>query len=166
MGARRGAGDLDEELHGPVGGQLVEQVRDVAGDPGAHQHVVDAGQHRAVGGRRGGHLDLLEEVDADQPVVALLREPHLDEVAEDPELLRELRLPQGEPGQRRVRGAGRAPARPEVPGDDALGDLGHRECGERAPDGPVVVAVLQAACQDEVQRRPCDDTELAGPGDL
>ena len=49
------------------------------GNARAHQHVVHAGEHGAVERRQGGQLDLGEQVDADQAVVPLLREPHLDE---------------------------------------------------------------------------------------
>ena len=69
------------------GREVAQQPRDLARDAGAHQHVVDAGEHRAVRGRRRGHLHLLQVVDADRPVVALLGQPHLDEVADDGELL-------------------------------------------------------------------------------
>ena len=157
--------DLHREPDGLVAGQLVEQRRDVARDAGAHQHDVDAGEHRAVRRRRRGHLHLLQVVDPDRPVVALLGQPDLDEVAQDRELLGLPVLPQREPGARGVGRAGRPSAVAEVPGERAVGDRRHRERGHRPTGRAVGVAVLQPPGEHGVQRGAGDHAELPGAGD-
>jgi hypothetical protein len=165
MAARLGAGDVDRELHDVVLGQLAQQVRDVTRDAGPHQHEVDPGEHRTVGGGRGGHPQLLEVVDADQAVVTLLGQPDLGEVAQDRQLLRCRGLVHGEPGHGAVRSARGSPIRLEVARDGASSDRGHRECRERATRRTVPVAVLEPTGQDHVQRGARDDAELSRPRD-
>ena len=63
-------------------GEQIEDVRDLLGDAGSHQHRVDTGQHRAVQRVERRELDLLEVVDPDETVVAVLGEPDLGEVGE------------------------------------------------------------------------------------
>ena len=48
----------------PSGRQVAQQPRDLPRHAGTHQHVVDAGEHRAVRGRRRGDLHLLQVVHA------------------------------------------------------------------------------------------------------
>ena len=161
VGAGGSARHVDRQAHGAVRRELVEQVRDVPWDTGAHEHGVDPGKHRAEGGGRRGHLDLLQEVDPDEPRVALLGEPHLGVVAQDRQLLVAGVLAQREAGQRRVRRTGAALGA-EVAVQHTLDHRLVGECGERPTDVTVRVAVLQPAGEHEVQRRPGDDAELAG----
>ncbi|MCR6494332.1 hypothetical protein [Cellulomonas sp. P24] len=166
VGPGVGTADVDRQPHRTVLGELVEQVGDVARDAGPHQDDVDPGEHRPVGGGRGGHLHLLEEVDADRAVVTVLREPYLDEVGDHRELLRGLVLTEREPRDGGVGGAVRAAVGPEVPLEHSRSDRGDGERGEGAPDAAVAVAVLQAAGDHEVERRAGDHPEVAGAGDL
>ena len=69
-----------------MAGQAIEHARHAERNAGAHQHVVDAGEHRAVERRQVRHLDLLEIVDADRILVAFARQPDFDEVGDDAEL--------------------------------------------------------------------------------
>ena len=72
--------DVDLEFDLLAEGQVVEDAGDAARDAGAHQHVGDPGEHRAVERRQGGQLDLFEEIDADRAVVSLAGEEDFDEI--------------------------------------------------------------------------------------
>ncbi len=102
--------DVDGEVARAPGGVLSEQPRDLARHAGAHDHVVDVGQHRAEDGRQAGRLDLLQHVDADDARVALLGQPDLGEVAAQAELERGPAGRDGEGGVRAVWLAGGAAA--------------------------------------------------------
>ena len=149
-----------------MAGQDVEQPRDLRGDARAHEHVVDAGEHGAVGGGRRGHLHLLEEVHAHQAVVALAREPDLGEVGDHGQLERRLAGPQRQPGAGPVRLAGAPTTLAEVALQHALGHRGHREGGEGAAQVAAGVAVLQPAGEHGVEGGARHDAELAGQRDL
>ena len=105
-----------------VAGQSIEDARHAERNAGAHQHVVDAGQHGAVERGEVRDLDLLEIVDADRIRVALARQPDLDEVGDDAELDQLRRV--GDVVQRhRLERLRRAlPARHEVGVPDAVGN--------------------------------------------
>ena len=64
------------------GSKQVEDVGDLLGYSGSHQHGVDPGQHGAVQRVEHRELDLLEIVDPHQAVVAFLGKPDLGEVGE------------------------------------------------------------------------------------
>ena len=81
-----GPGHVQVQRARLMNGQLVQQLGDLRGDPGPHQHVVHTGEHRPVCRTRRGHLDLLQEVDPDQAVMTLLGQPHLGEVGHDRQL--------------------------------------------------------------------------------
>ena len=168
---------LDEPLHGATGDvdgdpadlpgrQRAQQLGHLARDAGPHEHVVDAAEHRAEQGRGGRELDLLEAVDADDAVVALLREPDLGEVADDGELLAGPGGAQGELGQRLVGGVGTAAALDEVGVDHPLRHGGTGEVGQ----GPAVVAahvaVLEAAGEHGIHRGARHDAEVTCQRDL
>ena len=159
------ARDVDREADGAVLGELVEQVRQVARDPGTHEDDVHPREHRAVRGRRRGELDLLQVVDADRILMTLLGQPDLDEVREHHELLDR---PTGAQAHRRhglVRRPGGTALGAEVaaqhPRDEALDGEGR----QGTADGTVPVAVLQPARQHQVERGPGHDTELTPAGD-
>ena len=160
----RVTGDVDGQAGRAVQRELVEQVGQVARDAGADEHGVHPREHRAVDGVGHRHLDLLQVVDADQPVVPLLGQPHLDEVGQHRQLLDAAALAQAQPRHRRVRHAGRPSAGPQVTSQDALDDRRHGERGHRATDRPVEVTVLEPPGQHQVQRGPRHDAELPAPG--
>ena len=56
-------------------------------DSGSDQDIVHAGEHCAVQRRECRRLDLLEVVDADRVGMAFFRQPDLDEVGHDQEVL-------------------------------------------------------------------------------
>jgi hypothetical protein len=143
--------------------ELVEKVWDLPRDPGSHQHVVDSGQHRPERGRRGGHLYLLHVVDADDSLVAFLRQPHLDEVAKETQLL--LR-PRG--GERQLRDgevwlALRAAAREEVPRQHRPSHRLDRKVVKRAANVAVGIAILESPREHRVEADPRDHAQLPGP---
>jgi len=147
-----------------MAGEPGEEVRDLRGDTRTHQHVVHAGEQGAVRRTRGGELDLLQEVDAHEAVVALLGEPDLHEVGDDAE---HLLLAGGDHPQLRdgcVGLAGRATLRAVVLGQHLLGHRGDGEVGERAADVPAGVPVLEATGDDDVEGGPGHHAELAGEG--
>jgi hypothetical protein len=67
-------------LAGFAAGVAVKEAWNLQGNARAHKHVVDAGEHRSVYGCRVGQLDLLEEVDADEAVMAFLGQVYLYEI--------------------------------------------------------------------------------------
>ena len=156
---RRRAVDGEREPAGLVPREAVQKGRDLRRDARPHEHVVDAPEHRAVEHRRRRHLDLLEEVDADDAVVPLLGEPHLGERGDDGEFHRAGARPHAGLGNGRVRRAGAAVGA-EVPSEDRLDHPGDGEVRERAPDVPARVPVLEAVGDDDVERRTRDDAEL------
>jgi hypothetical protein len=159
------AEDRDRKLGRLALGVAVEDAGDELGDPGAHQDVVDPRQHRAEQRRGVGDRDLLQVVDPDGALVALLREEDLDEVGGDDQLAEV-----GARVQRRDRAgaerlAGGLAALDEVPVEDPGGDVlvgkrcqgpAHRAAG---------VAQLEPARDDRVDGRARDDTEVAGRRD-
>ena len=79
--------DVDAQLRGLAGREVVQDARDGLRDAGAHEHEADAGEHRAEERRQRRELDLLEVVDAHGMVVTLPGEEDLGEVARDGEIL-------------------------------------------------------------------------------
>jgi len=157
--------DLDREGRRTSGRELGQQPRQLARDSRAHQHVVDPREHGAQRGRQGRGLDLLQQVDADDAVVALLGEPDLGEVADQAQLDGPLA---GVDGERRVRPvglAGRTPALPVVGRQHARRDRRRGEVLQRPADVSARVAVLQAPRDDRVQGGAGDDAQLAEAGD-
>ena len=112
-----------------------------------------------------GRSILCRKLTPTSPVMALLGQEDLDEVGGDGELDQFLTGGHGVPRHRAVRHSRRDPALDEVGGEDPLGDAGHREGGQRAPDVPTGVAVLEPAGADDVERRARDHPELADRGD-
>ena len=168
---------LDEPVHGAAGHvdrdpadlarrEGAQQLGHLARDAGAHQHVVDAAEHRAEQGGRGGQLDLLEAVDSDDAVVALLGEPDLGEVADHGELLAGPGGVQGELRQRLVRGLRTSATLDEVGVEHPLGHGRAREVGQGAAVVAALVAVLEAAGEHGVHRGSGHDAEVPGAGDL
>jgi hypothetical protein len=164
-GAGVRARDGHTHLAGGARGERVEQARDLGRDTRAHQHVVHPRQHRAVGRRGGGQLDLLQVVDADRATLTLLGQVHLDKVACDRELGACRVRAQPQPGDGPERLASRDPARHEVTPQDAVGHSGQRKLGQRAPVMPVRVAELQPTGQHRVERHSRHHAELPGRGD-
>ncbi len=114
--------DVEPQLRRLVLRQRVERRRDLARDAGAHEHVVHAGEHRAVERGEVRHLDLGQQVDADRrrrgPPCARI---DLDERREDRELLA---------------GAARRAACTSAAGDTALPGAAARRGGSSAPARP------------------------------
>ena len=162
----RAAGHVDRDAADLAGRERAQQLRHLARDAGAHQHVVDAAEHRAEQGRGGGQLDLLEAVDADDAVVALLGQPHLGEVADHGELLAGAHGAEGQLGQRLVGRVGAAAALDEVGVEHPLRHGGAGEVGQRAAVVPALVAVLQAAGEHGIHRGAGHDAEVTGARDL
>ena len=144
--------------------QRVEQARDLSRDPGAHQHIVNARQHGAIGRGGSGHLDFLQVVDPDKAVVTLLGQVYLDEVAGDRQLGTGRVRAQPQPGNGAERLPVRDPAGHEVPPQHTVGHAGQREFSQRAPDVPPGVAALQPAGQHRVQGHPGHHAEMPGRG--
>ena len=65
-----GAMDVDAHATGSAGCQVGQQLWDLPGHPGAHEHDIDASEDRAERRGRRGHLHLLEVVHPDHAVVA------------------------------------------------------------------------------------------------
>jgi hypothetical protein len=85
---------------------LIEGARNGAGNAGAHEHVIDARQHRAIERGKGGYLDFFEQVDADEAGVVFLGEENFDKVGGDGEFDQCLAAGQGGHGgefERRTR---------------------------------------------------------------
>ena len=140
--------------------EAIEHRRDAHRDAGAHQHVVDAGQHRAVDRGQVRRLDLLEVVDADGIGVSFLCQIDLDEVGDHDQRL---------PGHRRLvrahlhaaPGLAIGLAAGNVVGvPDVFGELRHGEVIERAAHVAARIALLQAARQHLVEGRAADHAEL------
>ena len=154
--------DLQLERGLPPLGERVECARDLARDACSHQHVVHAGQHRAVQRGERRHLNLGEQVDAYDAIVTFLGQVHFHEVRGDRDPLADgsHRLP--EHRQRLVRLVGRLAARPEILFDDLVCDAGDREAAQRPAHRTAGIAVLQAAHENGVDSGARNDAELAG----
>jgi hypothetical protein len=70
----------------------------------------------------------------------------------------------GMPRHRPVYRVGRDPALDEVPVEDPLGDLRHREGRQRPAHVPTVVAALQAPGEHDFKRGARHHAELTRPG--
>jgi len=160
-----GALDPDRHLHRFVARQPVEQTRQVGRVSGAHQHVVDAGQHRAVARVRDRQVDLAEVVDAHLTVMALLGEVDLDEVGGDGEFGERPGRSQAEPQHGPERHPGRRATGHVVGAQDPFGHAGQGEPAQRPAHVAARVALLQPAGADEFQRGAGHHPELAGQGD-
>ena len=156
------ARDVDRDAADLAGRERAQQLGHLTRDAGAHEHVVDAGEHRPEDRGRRGELDLLEAVDADDAVVALLGEPHLGEVADDRELLAGLGGVHHQLGHGLVGGVGVAATLDEVGVDHPLRHGPAREVGERPAVVAARVAVLQAAGDHGIHGGAGDDPEVAG----
>ena len=157
--------DVQRQRHGLVFGEAIQEPWDIAWDPGADQYDVDAREHGPVEGGRGRHLDLLQEVDPDEPVVALLREPHLDESGHRREL-EALAVRLGREHRDRLERTSLVDAAVhEVLGEDPFGDRGLGERRHGAADVTVGVTHLQPAGKDHVDRGTGDHAELTRPRD-
>ena len=144
-----------------VAGQTVEDAWHAERNAGAHQHVVDTGQHGAVEGGEVWDLDLLEIVDADRIRMALARQQDLDEVGDDAELHQFRRVGDVLQRQRLERLRGTLSARHEVGAPDAVGHRTEWKLIERATHVAARVPHLEAAGQDRVERGPGHDAELS-----
>ena len=152
--------DLQRHRDLVVACQPVENGRDLARYPGAHDDDVDTGQHRAVETGQNRKLDLGQEVESNGVVVSLLREEHFDEVGGDGVLDELLGIAQHvlprHPGGASVGGV-----LDEIGRHDPRRDVLVGECGERAPRVPAVVAGAQATRHDRFRTRAGHDAELA-----
>src|SRR5665647_649028 len=156
-----GAVDVHGQPHGTPGCEIVEELGDLPGDAGAHQDVVDPRQDGAVGGGRCGHLDLLEEVDPDETVVALLGQPDLREVGQGHQLLGLAVLSQREARERSVGSAPGASVGAEVGVEHPRDDPWIRERGEGPPHRTIRVSVLEAPGHHHVKGGAGDHSELS-----
>ena len=127
--------DLQRHRDLVVACQPVENGRDLARYPGAHDDDVDTGQHRAVETGQNRKLDLGQEVE----LLGIAQ--HV--------------LPR-HPGGASVGGV-----LDEVGRHDPRRDVLVGECGERAPRVPAVVAGAQATRHDRFRTRAGHDAELA-----
>ena len=161
---RRGPIHMQVQQAGLVKRQPVQESRYLAGDARPHQDVVHTSEHGSVCRTRRGHLDLLQEVDPHHAVMALLGQPHLGEVGHDRQLQECCARAQGQLGDGRV-GLARGPsAFAEVPLPNPLRHRRHREVRQGAPHGAIHVAILKPPGDHDIQCRPRDHAELAGPG--
>ena len=131
----------------------VDQVRNRPRHPGAHEHDIDACEHGAVEGPRGGELDLFQAVDANEPVMPFLREPGLDEAAEDEQFLRRAVGREGHLEYRRVRLPRGAATLEEVAGERPIRHVLIGEVMKSATDVATLIAVLEAASEYEIEGR-------------
>ncbi len=146
------AGDVEGVLRALVVNEAVEHAGDLERDARAHDDVFDTRQHRAVDAWQMGGLDLLKEVNANWVLMALARKVNLDEVGHNAELNEFARVVF-------VRGRDMAVWGPFVPaaGDevtlpDALGHGAVGEGVETAAHMTAVIAVLQPAGEDLIER--------------
>jgi hypothetical protein len=156
---------IDAIGHRFVVRQLIEDAGDLHGNARAHQHVIDARQHRAVQRGEVRQLHLLEQVDAHQSGVSCLREIHLGEVAQHDQLEqcrwhldRRYRL-------RLVCRACCLAALDVMSFPDSSCDFGDRKCIEGDTQVTARIAHLQAPCDDGVDTRARDDAELTSQRD-
>ena len=160
-----GAVDVDGQGHRVTRGDAVDHPRQLRGHSGADQDDVDVGRHGADQRRGRPQLDLLEQVDADDAVVTLFREPHLHVGAEGAEPYGVDLLVQVEAGYGSEAGAFGAALGPVV----TVEGLFHEDLVGVVRDGPpdvaAGVAVLQHARDEQVRPDARDHTEPAGPGD-
>ena len=156
--------DVQAQCGGRVRAQRIERAGDLARDPRPHDHVVHPGQQGPVYRRQVRHLDLLQIVDAHRPVVPLLGQPDLGEIAQHRQFQKLLRRIHREVGHRSKRGIRRFAALDVVLFQDALRDLGHGKMFQGAAHVASRVAQLQAARQNAVQRRARHHAQLPGLG--
>ena len=144
-------------------GQGAHHGRDVGRATRTDEDDIDPGEHGAVERRRQREFDLAEEVDPDLPVMALLREEHLDEAGGHSEFLQPDRRSERVPGNLGEPGVRRDPALDEVGVEDPCRNLRLGEGRQGPADLAAGVAALQPASQQDVQRSPGDDPQLTGP---
>ena len=130
-------------------------------DAGAHQHVVHSGQHRAVDRVGGRQLELLEVVDADRPVVALLRQPDLGEVGDHGELTQRRRRLDPTEWHAAVARALSPSTRREPPVEHAGRQRRDGEVCVGATQVTTVVTVTQTAGMHDIESGARDHSELA-----
>ena len=154
-------GHRDSVLDRPTVREIGEQARYLDRDAGAHQHVVHSGQHRAVDRVGGRQLELLEVVDADRPVVALLRQPDLGEVGDHGELTQRRRRLDPTEWHTAIARALRPSTRREPPVEHAGRQRRNREVCVGATQVTTVVAVTQTAGMHDIESGTRDHSELA-----
>jgi len=137
---------------------------DVGGAACADKDEVDPGEQGAVERCGQREFDLAQEVDSDEPVVSLLGEEHLREACGDRQLLQADRGGQGMPRHLGEAPLGTDAALDEVGIEDPAGHLGPGEGRQGSAHVAARVTTLQAAGQQDVQRGPRDNAELAGHG--
>jgi hypothetical protein len=143
-------------------GERVQGPGNLARNTGTHEHIVHAGEHRAVERCEIGHLYLREQVDAHRARLAVLREEDLDEVRENRDSL---------PGsahrllvhrEQLVWSACGPATCNEVATDDLRSNIGNREVLDGAPHVAARVAILKTPNEHGVECRARHHTELAG----
>ena len=152
--------------HGERRRPMLDQSRQGGGNlewnPGAHQHVADPGEERAVERRQGRQHDLLQQVDADDAGVALAGEVDLDEARQHVELQQSAALRQRVTGDARETDSRSNASGHEIALHHALDEIRIRKTGHRPAEVAQRVAELQAARELDVERGPRDHSEPAG----
>ena len=133
-------------------GELIEDARDGPGDARPHEDVGDSSEHGAVDGGQVWSLDLLQEIDPDQPVVAFLCEKDLDEIGRYQKLLQLARVLLADRWLGFERFVVGLAALDEIAVENVLGDVGDRKVFKCPSHVAAGVANLEAPCQDHVQR--------------
>ena len=155
------ADDVDGDLTDAAFGQAVEEPRQLGGYAGPDDHEVGTGEHGPVCRCRRRHLDLLQIVDPDEPIVAFFGEEDLYEVGRHDEV-------GGEPArvQRQAWHEAEGLVRLdstlyEIALEDLFGNLGVREAGKRPANMAAVITELKAPCEKCVQGYARNNAELA-----
>ena len=143
--------------------ERVEHTGNLSRDACAHEHIVHPREHRAIERRQIGHLHLGQQVDADHAVMAVLREPHLNEVREHRDLLAHQADRLLVHRQRLVGSIATLFRRQEVSVQQILAHAGNRERVHRAPHVASSVAVLKAADHHRVHRGSGNDAQVPEP---
>ena len=160
--ARESAFHIEAQGGGTALRQQIECAGNRARDAGAHQDVIDAGEHGTVKRGQCGKLDLFQVVDADQAVMAFFGQEHFDEIRDYGQFHQRpaaaalwasaARL------ERRLRGFA---AGNKIVRKDASSHCGKGKVGEGATQVTGGVAELKSPTQDYSEGGSGNDTKLA-----
>ena len=162
---RRGTFDFEMQSHGLAPRQLIQQAGNGHGNARAHQHIIHAREHRAKERGQRGELDLLQVIDADQSGVTFLGQEHFREVGQHDEFDQRRGGMLGKDESRFEWLAGWFATRNEISIQRALRHAGNGKPRQRPAHIPVRIALLQSSCENHIQRRSRDTSELAQLGD-
>ena len=141
--------------------QRVEHSGNLAGDSGAHEHNVHAGEHRSIERGEVRHLHFGEQVDPDRISMSFFGQPDFGESGQDCDLLARGTHHLLVHGQRLVRPPRRAPAREEIAPERRLRDRRIREVVHGAAQVSANIAILKSPHEDRVDHGARHDSQLA-----